>query len=754
MGGQAAGAGIGSIVGGVIGNYFFPYGGGYAGAMIGGALGGYVGRMLDPIDAPKPPPLGDITLNTYNRNSPLGVCYGQCKVGGGVIMRDQGNIDIDREGSKDAPTFEIKMTVVFAVAHCEGPILGLASPERFWIDDKAVSRGSNSGGAWDFIEYFGTEDQIVDAYFLGYYANQVPPPPLKLTCWTRVFMHVEGSTVSMIPNFSIELRGFLTEEGEFDANPIRVAYDWLTNVRYAVGLPPEMLNGTPDTIGSPWKEASDYCDELVDYTDRNGDTVQEPRFRYSNFIDEVTKGYDFISDLMGSCRGILRYKNGMLEPLIEHGFSVPEYYYSDRKKVDFVVGVNTTIDRIYANFSAYPEIFWRGSTGIIIINEETVEFAIKDQTSTYIDLCISLSGVPDSGISFTLTKDNIKEGSFSFKQIGDNEIPNLLRVEYQRRQVFNIDEQKFTNEYLWSSIEHEVPELYIYKDYYGQNLKKIKTVRYSGIKRATQAMRMGQFLGDTIYFSRWLCSFTTGIEGYQHGVGDIVGVTHIQAGWEDKWFRIMKMDEQEGDQIALDLIEYNPNVYNDEIDVSMYDPNYSDHGGSSWTMPPQIERFVVAQDLSTPNVYKVYLFFKRPENSNFWYGAKIFASGLYINRFSVTSPSVKLSSDITSIVTTIPFDPLTLYGSFPVSGSFFIDNEFITYSGISGNSFTGCVRINGANHSSSRFCNLVQSSTPFILFDSTYVGNEILFQAVSYVQSGVSADISFAPSYNVFLLSV
>lgn len=761
MSGQGP-VGIGlSIVGGVIGGYFF----GFQGAMIGSSLGGMLGRLIDPPDAPKPPPLGDITVNTYNRNSVLPVAYGQVKASGGVVMRDQGELGWDKDGGgkNEDPTYTIKMSLNWAVAHCEGPILGLASPERFWIDDKYTPRGGegDEGGAFAFTLHLGASDQAVDSFWTGVYSGQVPPPPLKYTCYHSVWAHIHGSVFSNVPSFSAEIRGFLTEVGEFDANPIRVCFDWLTNERYGIGLPLDMFNGTPDTLDSPWKVASDYCDELVDYIDRNNSIAQEPRFRYSNYVEEKTKGYDFISDIMGSCRGILRYKVGLIEPLIEHGAQVPEYYYSERVAVALLTGGGSDVNRIYGDFSSYPDIYWRGAIGRITIAGETVDFGIKDQTATYIDLCVSLPGDPGVGTSYTITKDNIKEGTFNFKEMGDNSLPNLIRLEYVRRRLWDVNAQAYVNEYQWDTIENEGPEIYTWTATgYRQNIKKIKSVRYSGIKRPTQAMRMAQFHADQIYFARWLCSFTVGIEGFQHAVGDIVGVTHSLPAWNNKQFRIIKMEEQDGGEISLDLSEYNSNVYGDLVNINDYDPNYDDHGGSAWTVPPHVERFSVTQCVDVLDQYKFYIFFKRPDNSNYWYGARVYivtGSDEYVDAFSVPTSSIKLSGAINYSQTTIPYDPTTLYGTFPTSGTMYIGQELITYTGMSGNSFTGCGRaVNGMpmGHNVNEFCNLLVTETPYILTTNQYAGQEILLKAVSFVSAGISAPFDTAPTYPVYVYNV
>lgn len=67
----------------------------------------------------------------------------------------------------------------------------------------------------------------------------------------------------------------------------------------------------------------------------------------------------------------------------------------------------------------------------------------------------------------------------------------------------------------------------------------------------------------------------------------------------------------------------------------------------------------------------------------------------------VSSP---LNGAINASVTTIPVDS-TL--GFPASGSILIDSEIITYSGISGNSFTGCTRGTGGTTAASHSDNAV-----------------------------------------------
>jgi hypothetical protein len=748
--GGSLGGTIGTVIGGAIGGYI----GGYPGAMIGMAIGGFLGRLIDPPDSPKKPnPQGDLTFNSYVRNAPLPVLYGQDKCGGGVIAKGDFDIDVDREGGgKEGPeTFLVELDAFWAVAHCEGPVT-MAYPYRRWANDKLFEQAEDDIEGYHInlrVFHSGEAVPVGDSYFESLYSGNVYPfPKLKYTCWSTMELRVEGSSTATVPNIAVELRGFCVEEDELDANPIRCAYDFLTNKRYGMGINPEEFNGDPDTVGSPWKIEADYCDELVSYIDANGVTQQEPRFRYSRYISDRNKGFDILTDLFSSCRSLLRYKQGLLEPLIEKAGEVPEYYYSDRLQVDFVTSGGCTVNRIFSDFSDYPDQFWKGASGTYTDEDGVViEFFIYNQTSTYIDLCDDLDSAFSSGITISLLKDNIKEGSFTFKSIPEYSIPNIYRIEFINRVMWDEENNAWVNEYGNDVIEHETPEYYSKANSTSSittNFRKIKTIRFGGVKRKTQAMRMAQFFSDATTYARQTCVFITGVEGYQHAVGDIVGVSHAQTGWDKKSFRVVNIEEKEEDEIQLGLLEYNSNVYSDSI-VSPFRTTYN-ATPSRWDIPAQTERFNAIQDY-TEN--KIWLCFKRPEDEPYWYGVRVYvqngvdAEFQYITLVSITTPSVKLASDITDVQTVIPFDNSTLYGAFPSSGGFWIDEEYITYTSIDAVNFEfeGCVRTVGIRvaHTADKYCSLKQIDTPFITFEDTDVGNQWTIRIVSYSADGIVA---------------
>jgi len=737
--GQTTGQSVGMLVGGVIGGVI----GGYPGAMIGMAIGGQLGLWIDPPNAPPPPPLGDLGKNSFVASTPVPLCFGQVKSYGGVVWVGQLKSDYFNEGSRKNPEWSPEMEADFAVVHCEGEIDSFV---QYYIDDKRAGTMSDEGYTASFTSYVGSAGQSIDSTIAAWQADKaLGAINFKYSAYTLVHLKVEGQILQQLPNIAAEIKGFNIESGEEDANPIRAVYNFLTDTRWGTQIGTEFFNGDPDTVGSPWKIASDYCDELVQIIDWDDTPVNEPRFRYSNYFDARTKSFDIITDIMLTCRGIIRLRQGKLEPLIENADEEPCAFFSDGTTDQFVAGGSSTVSRLYADFSDYLDLYWFGDEGKITISGAEYKFVVKDQTSTYIDLFEDLSVSPNLNDPFEIVKDNIKESSFGFKYSADSEVSNKFRIEYMSRKVKD-ENDVFTNEYVWDAVEKDLEESHL--DLGEQT--KLRTVRLGGIKRKSQAMRMVQFFTDTSLYSRNWCEFITGMQGYYHAIGDIIGISHIQTGWNSKWFRIIGMEELENDEIKFTCFEYNANVYNDTIPkVTAVDDNATP---TPYVAPDVVERFYVVQDL-TEN--KIYILFKRPDDNNYFVGAKVYVSvggGDWVWKKIVgqVTPSVKLASGIDDTVTTIPFDNSTLYGSFPSSGSFWIEDELITYTGISGDpdyEFTGCTRgTNNVAHTIDKYCMLKDTNTEFITFEDSEVGQIWTVKGVSVTIHNLAANFASSPT--------
>jgi hypothetical protein len=127
--------------------------------------------------------------------------------------------------------------------------------------------------------------------------------------------------------------GYKTYDYELDANPIWCLIDFLIEPRYGCGVDVKRIDLPSIFTLKNWRsyksnfkyrynivfsnpiystsfiEAWNYCDELVYVAEED---KREPRFRYSNYFNSKLKGYDFLQDILQTCRGYLYYKNGKL----------------------------------------------------------------------------------------------------------------------------------------------------------------------------------------------------------------------------------------------------------------------------------------------------------------------------------------------------------------------------------------------------------------------------------------------------------
>jgi len=143
--------------------------------------------------------------------------------------------------------------------------------------------------------------------------------------------------------------------------------------------------------------------------------------------------------------------------------------------------------------------------------------------------------------------DNIIEGSFTWWQRPDDEIYNRVIVEWTDpnqhwEQVVSVFED-----------EEDIAE------------RGIVERRYSllGITRPEQAGRMGAYLIDIARGSKNACQFALSIKDSDIEAGDVISITHDLPGWEDKWFRVVKVEDYDDDTIVITASEYVHNAYND-----------------------------------------------------------------------------------------------------------------------------------------------------------------------------------------------
>lgn len=745
----------GAVIGGVIG--------GFPGFMIGMSLGGIVGGWIDPPDAPDPPPYGDLGINSFVHNAPVPIVIGCAKVYGGCIWLGTVATGMDDVGGKKSPEYEMWMTVDFAIGHCEGEVGEIV---QYFVNDKTMDEAAEDNLGFNFTSYLGTSTQTVDPTINAFMSGTlIGAVPFKNTCYTVAHAQMKGGYFSSVPTLSAEINGLWTETGEEDANPVRAIYNMLIDDRIGLGIDTGEFDGDPDTIGSTWYTSANICDENVSYIDGDGLTVNEPRYRYSNTISSRQKAYDIINGMLFCCNGILSYRQGKIIIRIETGDESIEGHFSSEYIRTYTTAGGSTINQVNFNTS-FIEVdgFWEGAYGKYTVAGQDYEFCMLEQGTNYIVPCEDMSSPLASGIDVTFKKDNIKEGTFTFNKTELSDTSNRIRVEFLNRKWLDEGSGLVVNEYAWDTVESDSSSIYVNPTYGHTPTNEVRTkqVRVEGIKRKSQATRLARFLSDYAEYNVWYCEFTTDIYGIAFSLGDVVTITHPTANWLFKEFRIINIEELEIDEVKIICFEYNRTVYND-YSGQIFTSSRQDIP-NPFAVPDTPERFNIWQDDN--NEKRIYIAYKVPDNQSYWSGVRVYVQKTaggdfnYVDLLTTPTYSVKLSSSISDTATTIPFDSSTLYGSFETSGWFYIDKEKIYYTGISGDSFTGCVRGDGGtiavSHGVNEYCNnyVLNGSTPYINFASEDIGATWTIKLIGTAINGLTSDWDTAPTDSLTIQEV
>lgn len=150
---------------------------------------------------------------------------------------------------------------------------------------------------------------------------------------------------------------------------------------------------------------------------------------------------------------------------------------------------------------------------------------------------------------FAFDEDNIKAGSFVIVQTPISERPNRVRVKYTDR----------SKNYAQMDVIYE-PENPIISldDYVIEHVISLPKCVYKD-----QAFRMAQTLGRQAQLGN-TCQFITGQDGTNVDIGNLITVTWPPAGWTDKEFRVVEIEEKPDEEFALSCVEYDASVYADE----------------------------------------------------------------------------------------------------------------------------------------------------------------------------------------------
>lgn len=209
--------------------------------------------------------------NTKSQLLPVPIVYGRCRVGGNIFMQTFYDDSLQ------------KMDMFVGVS--EGPIQSIKS---VYAND-VVLIDENGDDVHELVEsslnlHLGEPDQVADSRDPG--ANAYPNTAyIALTLKAQ-----DGLSGNPVISSIVEGRKVWTPSGTvFSRNPAWIVYDFLTNTRYGVGIPTDLIDLDSFTA------AATYCDEVMD--------DDGPRFTLDYIIDTQRPAIDHLQAMLGCFRG-------------------------------------------------------------------------------------------------------------------------------------------------------------------------------------------------------------------------------------------------------------------------------------------------------------------------------------------------------------------------------------------------------------------------------------------------------------------
>ena len=263
------------------------------------------------------------------------------------------------------------------------------------------------------------------------------------------------------------------------AKPGDVWYDYMTNTEYGGAVDTDLIDSSSATA------LNTYSDQLITFTDNQGDPATQARYRINGVFDTGTSVLENIETLLTCCDSWMSYNAAL------------------------------------------------GKWSIVVNKAESTAMAFDDT--------------------------NI---------VGDIKVTTV-----DINQMVNQIEAKFPN-----ALNKDIPDYVLletpsYLLYPNEPVNKY-TTEFNMTNNSVQA----QYLANRILEQAredLIVSFKTTYVGIQVNAGDVVSVTNSSYGWNQKLFRVMKVNEaslQDGTLgAALELNEYNSQVYDDK-DITQFSP--------------------------------------------------------------------------------------------------------------------------------------------------------------------------------------
>jgi len=358
-----------------------------------------------------------------------------------------------------------------------------------------------------------------------------------------------------LPNITFQLANNV-------ANPADVWYDYMTSVRYGAGIPAAEIDTSARTA---WY---DFCEEDIKYTGANLDpdggsgTLFQilNRYQINGIIDTGNQVKTNIDTIMQNGGAWLSYNvaTGLWSPVIKKAVSAGE----TRVISDYFVATKSVFTLTVTSFSAGriepgQNLYNSSGTFIGTVDAQIFPLTAAETTGQVGRYTISVSGtissptffftLPSSILAFS--DDNIISGiTLSSTRLDD--LYNKLEVEFYDK--YNKDQKAYARLNLPTNLKNpNEPD--------NQLRMSLDLCNNSVQAQLLGQLELRQSRDDLVI------EFTSNHYGIQAQAGDVISVTNPIYGWAPKYFRVMRVKEQETEEGGLvaqiEALEYNGDVY-------------------------------------------------------------------------------------------------------------------------------------------------------------------------------------------------
>lgn len=222
---------------------------------------------------------------------------------------------------------------------CEGTSGGISDVN---VNDTAI--GSLSGCSYSFYDGASSNSPPSNYSETGSY---------KRCAWLRSTLTASNELSGGNPTVTCTINGSQvldtrTNITAWSDNPSMCTRDFLLSRRYGLAkyLPDIEFYIDEDSF----KEAADYCDELVDCKDVEGNIVQEKRYRLNIILSETASFIDHLANILANFGGYLVISDDKISLRVDKPTVTSYVFNESNMKLDSVEMSQTSIDETYNQY--------------------------------------------------------------------------------------------------------------------------------------------------------------------------------------------------------------------------------------------------------------------------------------------------------------------------------------------------------------------------------------------------------------------